>query len=144
MAVVGAVLITGSAVIWSRQTRELKELAATRVALEDSLGVLQAETRRTSERFMGFQKSMPSIPDSLRRYAGNKVMEVGSGYSKKLRMLGSRERDVKLKISRTHLRADAVRKRAASSSLPVGIAGLAVLIAGLVVARTANARRVGA
>ena len=141
---VGVVLIAGSGMIWSRGTRELKPLAETRAVLEDSLGVLRAEYRRTSTRSMAFRQSMPSMPDSVRRYGGKKLMEISSGYTKQLRTLKTKERDINLRISGTRLRADAIKRRAVSSSTPVAVAGLVTLVAGLVAARTARSRRVGA
>jgi hypothetical protein len=144
ITMVGVVLIAGSAMIWSRQTHGLKQLADTRAVLQDSLGVLQADSRRTNERFLAFQQSFPSMPDSVRRYGGKKLMEVGTGYTKRLRTLATRERDVKLKISGTRLRAEGVKRRAMASALPVGVAGLVVLITGVVVARNAGKRPVGA
>lgn len=144
IAALGLVLIAAGVLAWSRGVTGLAALEDKRVALEDSAAALRAEFQRTNLLYKGFQESIPSLPDSVRRFGTGKNMEEATRYTKKLRILGFQERDVKLEITAAGRRVEEMKSRALKSSAPLAGSGLAFFIAGLVIARAPRRRPVGA
>jgi len=144
MAAIGGLLIAASGIFWSRQAPELGRLTDTHAALKDSVDGIHAEIVEASVKQRGFQGSISSIPDSLRKSAGKQIMDVGAGYNKQIRNLEMRERDLSLKITAIGRRVEKAKARAVTTSVPLGISGVLVFVTGLALARASRSRPVGA
>ena len=115
---------------WRTTAPRGNEIATERAALEDSARAVHNRLIQTSLKMQGFQNSQSSIPDTLRRFAGNKIMEISAGYNKTIRRLEMQERDIKLEIAALGRESDQRRARTRVSVTPIAAAGLIALIAG--------------
>jgi hypothetical protein len=144
VAALGGLLVAAGLALWARSAPERAHLDETRAALEDSARVLREDIIQTSLRYQAFNKSVPTLPDTMRMYAGGVLMKQGDEYAKKIRLLEMKERDVNFQLRWAQRRARETKKGALLLAAPLGAAGLVALIAGLVLARTARVHPVGA
>jgi hypothetical protein len=106
--------------------------------------VVRAEIIQTKLRYQAFRKSIPPLPDTMRTYGGGLLIDAGKVYSKQIYRLEHQERDLKLESKWLQRRAERTTARARAASVPLGAAGLILLVAGLVLARGTPGRAVGA
>lgn len=143
LVVAGVLLLAASGVLWRQHAPDLSKMKAESATLQDSLQRVRAELTRQNLLLKGLNASMETVPDSVRRYGAGKMMETSTGYSKVIRRLDMKERDIKLEIA--SLRRDSERERADARhrTLPIAAAGAAALFIGIVLAVIPR-RRVGA
>lgn len=96
------------------------ERAAVRTKL-DSVGL----------RLRGYQQSVPSIPDSIKKAQSGRISETYRDYNKQIRTLEMQERDLTNRMKRQRrLKSDALADTPLVSG-GLGGAGLVLLVAGL-------------
>jgi hypothetical protein len=143
LAVAGLLALAASGYLWRGNAGRRAEIRAEQAALEDSATRVHDELVQTSLKMRAFQQSLSSMPDTVQRYGGRQVMDIGQGYNKAIRKLEWRERDIKIEIAALEREAERDRKRAGTAALPVAVAGAsAAIVGGLLI--MVSRRRVGA
>ncbi len=141
LALVGAGLLVWAASVWSRGTQSVEQWRVRQGEGEAELRSTWAELHEVNLRYQAFQRSIPSIPDSLRATSGVALREQGRSYEKTIHKLEFAERDIKLAISdaeRKEARASAERK---ARTLPIAAAGAAVWVCAALFAMVSRPRR---
>ena len=138
----GLVLLAASGWLWRGDASRRAEIRAEKAVLEDSVARVHDRLVQTNLKYRAFQESLPEMPDSVQRYGGVQVMEIGSGYFKTIRTLEIRERDIKLEIKALERESTREREQARERAVPVAAAGGAAAIVGVFL--MLSGRRVGA
>jgi hypothetical protein len=128
----GVVLVVMAGFSWRQTAPRGNEIATQRAALEDSARAVHNRLMENSLKLQGFRNSQSAIPDTLRRFGGNKLMEISAGYNKIIRKLEMQERDIKLQISALSRESERNRAHTRATVTPVAAAGLVALVAGVV------------
>lgn len=137
----GATLIAVAATSWVRGGREIGGFRDQMAEKNAELKTTRKEMSDTNLLYQAFQKSMPSIPDSLRRETGAAMNIQSQKYSGKIRKLQFSERDLGLdikKLKRREAEATAARK---ARVVPVAAGAAGALLCGAILAITARPRR---
>ena len=140
----GGVLVATGLVLYAQKSSEVERYRGSMAALEDSARAIRQQAVENNLRHKALELSIPQLPDSVRMYGGGELLEKSKEYSKRSHILEVKERDVRLEINGLARRADRAQSAAVSASVPAGVAGLVMLLAGLVVLRASHTRRVGA
>ena len=110
---------------------------------EDSLSRLKTMISDTQLKKRGFQNSFPEMPDSVKKFGTQKLMETLGNYTRRIYMYEIRQRDVTLEIKAIERETARERAAARAKALPAAIAGAVSLIIGAVLTASSG-RRVGA
>ena len=141
LLVVGAGLLAASALAWNRGSREVR-------SWDDALAKHAADLKTTREdlkneglRYQAFQKSIPSIPDSLKLTSGGMIRDEGAKHDKATRRLEYQERDIQLDVTRAKRKraeAEAARK---AQTLPFAASGAGAMVVGALGVVVSRSRR---
>ena len=134
LLLVGLGLVALAGVRWRGDTALRAELSARTTVLEDSARGVHQELIEVSLKNKAVQSSYAEMPDTMRRYGLNKLMDITGGYNKTIRKLEFQERDLKVDIAAVRRRSERERADARARSIPLAVAGVVALMAGVVVA----------
>ena len=141
--ITGVVVLAASGYLWRGDASRRSDIETQRAALADSARRIHDELMQASLRYRGYQASLATMPDTVRRYGGKKYMDVGEGFRKNVRKLEFKERDVTLEMKALDREAAREREQARSRALPAAIAGASATVIGAILMATSR-RRVGA
>ena len=141
--ITGVLVLAASGYLWRGDSSRRAEIESDRAALADSATRIHEELVQANLRYRGYQSSLATMPDTVKRYGGKKYMSVGEGFRKNVRKLEFKERDVTLEIKALDREATRERERARSTALPVAIAGASATVVGAILMAVSR-RRVGA
>jgi hypothetical protein len=143
LAITGLLILGASGYLARGDAARRAEIRAEQAALADSATRVHDELVKTSLKMRAFQSSLSSMPDTVRRFGGREVMDIGQGYNKTIRKLEFKERDIKIEIAALEREVERDRQRARGTALPVAVAGACATVAGGILI-IASRRRVGA
>jgi hypothetical protein len=141
LALAGAGLLAWAAVVWSRGSDAVEVWRARQTEKEAEIRSTWAELQQVNLRFQAFQKSIPAVPDSVRKASGTMLRDQGREYEKVIRKLEFAERDLKLEITnceRKQAKAAAERK---ARTLPIAAGGAGAWVCAALVAIVSRPRR---
>lgn len=141
---VGLILVLVSVVTWTRSSAGTTRLLAQKAALEDSLETIRKTAVDNNLRHKALELSISQLPESVRVYGGGQILQQSREYSKKSHILEVQDRNVRVDIGAIDRRVQRERDRALSVSAPFAVAGVILLVAGLMVLRVSAVRREGA
>jgi hypothetical protein len=139
LVVIGVLTVAASGYLWRGGAARRAEISAEKVMLEDSVRRVHETIVQTNLKYRAFQASLPTMPDTVQKYGGAEVMEIGQGYSKTLRRLETQERDLKLDVQALVRAGAKEHAKARATALPVAAAGAGATIIGIIL--TAVSRR---
>lgn len=143
LGITGLLILAASGYLWRGDAARRAEIRAEKAALEDSASRVHAVLVKTSLEMRAFQNSLSSMPDTVQRFGGRQIMDIGQGYNKVIRKLEFQERDIKIEIAALDREAERDRKRARATALPVALAGASATVVGGILIMLSR-RRVGA
>lgn len=141
LLVAGAGLLAASALAWTRGSREVRSWDDALAQHATDLKATREDLKDEGLRYQAFQKSLPSIPDSLRLASGGVIREEGQKHDKVTRRLEYKERDIQLDVTRAKRKraeAEAARK---AHTFPLAASGAGAVVAGAVVVMASRPRR---
>jgi hypothetical protein len=131
-----AALIPTGAITWKDTKRsrgfdeKVAELTTQRAGVRDQL-------RATNLEYRGYQRSIPSMPDSTRKQVSGQIMEAYRNYNKKIRLLENQEREFTRLILRQQAMKGERNARLVRWMAGLGGAGILVAAAGVILVRRA-------
>ncbi len=134
-------LFAWSAVVWSRETKTIDKWATKRTETQAQIKTIRTDLARAGLQYQAFQKSISSVPDSLRRVTGKSMTEMGNQHQRDIRRLEVREINAGLdltRIKRKQVEADAARKAA---TIPFAAAGVGATVCAILCAVLPRRRR---
>jgi hypothetical protein len=140
----GLGLVGAASVAWQETAPAMSEIHTERTGLETSLDSIRADLYKTSLRFQGFQKNMDAIPDTVRRFGGNIIMDQNKLYRKKILTLEADEDRDERRLKKLAAREAELLVERRKKAVPLGVVGLVLAIAGVGTLLSARPRRVAA
>jgi hypothetical protein len=137
----GVLVLGASGVVWRMHAPDIGRMRADTALLEDSLTRVHGRLTHESILSRGLEASNP--PDTVARYGGGKMLQLGNEYNKAIKRYEMQERDIKLEMASLRRDAEKEHQDARSQTLPVAGAGAALLLAGIILSAIPG-RRVGA
>ena len=125
LALAGAAMLAWAGFSWFRAGNEVETWTAKIAEQQTEVKTLRTDLHGMSLQFQAFQKSFPSMPDSVRQISGETMRETQRYYESNIRKMEMTERDLNLEISRSKRKLAEAEKKRKSAALPVAGGGAA-------------------
>ncbi len=141
LALAGLASLGLAAAAWIRGGQPIDEWTAKMAAHKSEHKAARVELSQVNLRYQAFQKSLPAVPDSIRKVTGGEIRDEGRKYEKQIHKLEMTSRDLELDMIRDQRKlaeATAARKE---SALPYTAAGAGAWACAAILAVASRRRR---
>jgi len=141
LALAGLALLGLAAAAWMRGSQPIDEWTTKLATHKSEHKAARTELAEVNLRYQAFQKTLPAVPDSVRKATGASIREEGRKYEKHVHKLEMASRDLELDMIRDERKiaeATAARKQ---RSLPFAAAGAGAWACAAVVTVATRRRR---
>lgn len=141
LALAGLALLACAGAVWIRAGRTVDTWTAKRATHESEIKETRAQLVTVNLRYQAFQKSLPAVPDSIRKSSGGMLREEQRMHEKSIKKLKNAEQDLELDLirdKRKQTEAAAERKR---RMLPFAVAGASAWLGTALLAMVSRGRR---
>lgn len=141
LALAGLALLGLAAAAWIRGSQPIDEWTTKMAAHKSEHKEARVELSQVNLRYQAFQKSLPAVPDSIRKVTGGAIRDEGRKYEKQIHKLEMTSRDLELDMIRDQRKlAEATAARKAST-LPFAATGAGAWVCAAVLAIASRRRR---